>query len=53
MEGHPVLLQAGDWLSRYFAGERPDSGELKLDPRRRGISEDSLGGAVPHPLWGA
>ena len=32
MEGHPVLLQAGDWLSRYFAGERPDSGELKLDP---------------------
>ena len=20
MEGHPVLLQAGDWLSRYFAG---------------------------------
>lgn len=20
-------------------------------PRRRGISEDSLGGAVPHPLW--
>ena len=32
MEGHPVLLQAGDWLSRYFAGKRPDSGELKLDP---------------------
>ena len=40
MEGHPVLLQAGDWLSRYFAGERPDSGELKLDP--------GGGGAVGH-----
>ena len=63
MEGHPVLLQAGDWLSRYFAGERPDSGELKLDPGggefRRTVWEELcripygsvttyVGGAVGH-----
>ena len=32
MEGHPVLLQAGDWLSRYFAGEQPCPGALPLRP---------------------
>lgn len=29
---HPVLRQAKDWLERYFNGERPDPGELKLSP---------------------
>lgn len=26
----PVLIQAKAWLDRYFSGERPDIGELKL-----------------------
>lgn len=26
----PVFVQTGDWLARYFAGERPESGELPL-----------------------
>lgn len=30
--GHPVLAQAKDWLSRYFAGAAPDPGELPLRP---------------------
>lgn len=28
----PVLLQAKDWLDRYFAGEKPRITELKLAP---------------------
>lgn len=28
----PVLDQARGWLDRYFAGERPDAGELPLAP---------------------
>ena len=30
---HPVLLAAENWLERYFAGERPEPGELILAPR--------------------
>jgi methylated-DNA-[protein]-cysteine S-methyltransferase len=29
---HPVLLQAKDWLDRYFSGQRPDPAELNLAP---------------------
>ncbi len=29
---HPILLQAAQWLDRYFAGERMDPGELPLAP---------------------
>lgn len=29
---HPVLLQAVNWLNRYFAGEKPEISELKLAP---------------------
>jgi len=29
----PVLHQAKIWLDRYFAGDRPDSEELPLDPK--------------------
>lgn len=32
-EQTPVLTLAGDWLDRYFAGERPQSGLLPLNPR--------------------
>ncbi len=28
----PVLRQAGSWLDRYFAGEKPVAGELPLAP---------------------
>lgn len=28
----PVLRQAGQWLDRYFAGEKPDISELPLAP---------------------
>ena len=28
----PVLRQAGQWLDRYFAGERPPTGALPLAP---------------------
>ncbi len=28
----PVLVRTGEWLDRYFAGERPRIAELKLDP---------------------
>ena len=31
-DGHPVLRRAGDWLDRYFAGERPEPSEIKLNP---------------------
>lgn len=30
--GHPPLRQAAAWLDRYFAGARPESGELTLAP---------------------
>lgn len=26
----PIFMQTRDWLARYFAGERPESGELPL-----------------------
>lgn len=29
----PILKAAKDWLDRYFAGERPGIGELKLAPK--------------------
>ena len=29
---HPVLLQAKDWLARYFSGDQPHPAELKLAP---------------------
>lgn len=29
---HPLLLQAKNWLSAYFAGEKPEIGELPLNP---------------------
>ncbi len=32
-EQTPVLTLAGDWLDRYFAGERPESALLPLNPR--------------------
>lgn len=31
-ESSPVLRQAGLWLDRYFAGERPSISELSLAP---------------------
>lgn len=31
-EDHPVLQQTVAWLQRYFAGERPEPGELPLAP---------------------
>ena len=31
-ESSPVLRQAGLWLDRYFAGERPAISELPLAP---------------------
>lgn len=31
-EDHPVLVQAKEWLDRYFAGEKPEITELKLSP---------------------
>lgn len=31
-EGQPVLIQAADWLDRYFAGERPSLEQLPLSP---------------------
>lgn len=30
---HPVLAQAAQWLDRYFAGCRPDPGQLPLAPQ--------------------
>ncbi len=33
----PALLAAGDWLDRYFAGERPEPGELSLAPMGSGF----------------
>ena len=29
----PVLAAAADWLNRYFAGEKPALGELRLSPQ--------------------
>jgi methylated-DNA-[protein]-cysteine S-methyltransferase len=29
---HPVLERAKNWLSAYFAGEKPEIGELQLNP---------------------
>lgn len=28
----PIFAQARDWLDRYFAGDKPESGELPLSP---------------------
>ena len=39
----PVLLRAKDWLDRYFAGEKPSSDELPLDP---------AGGNFRQVVWG-
>ncbi len=41
-EDKPVLLQAKEWLDRYFAGERPEISELRLTP---------LGGAFRQGVW--
>lgn len=39
----PVLAKAGRWLDRYFAGERPEIGELPLAPE---------GSAFRRAVWG-
>ena len=39
----PVFAQARSWLDRYFAGKRPDPGELPLAPR---------GTAFQRRVWG-
>ena len=31
-DANPILMQARDWLDRYFAGARPEIPELKLSP---------------------
>lgn len=35
----PALVQASDWLDRYFAGERPAAGELVLAPEGNGFRQ--------------
>ncbi len=36
---HPLLRTAGEWLDRYFAGERPDPFLLPLSPRGSGFQK--------------
>ena len=31
-EEHPILQKTALWLDRYFAGEKPDSGKIPLNP---------------------
>lgn len=33
----PVFIQAKGWLDRYFAGEKPRIGELRLEPAGSGF----------------
>ena len=54
---HPFLSEAERWLDCYFSGHEPEFQPpihwrgTPFQQTVRGISEDSLGGAVPHPLW--
>lgn len=41
-DNHPVLLQAKDWLNRYFSRQQPDPAELKLAPE---------GSEFRHQVW--
>lgn len=34
-----ALIQAGNWLDRYFAGEKPKSDELPLAPKGSGFQQ--------------
>lgn len=36
-EASPLLRRAGEWLDRYFAGEKPAAGELPLAPKGSGF----------------
>lgn len=36
---HPVFAEAGAWLDRYFAGQRPSPKELRLGPRGRAFRQ--------------
>lgn len=40
--GQPVFAQAGEWLDRYFSGDRPPLGRPPLNPR---------GTAFQHEVW--